>query len=75
MLPKPTIELLCEIAAHFGPDRERKARKDPDAYLFSLLTLIKQELPHVYATLYQSIELATYDGYLKEARQKLTEAS
>lgn len=71
MLPKPTIELLCEIAAHFGPDRERKARQDPDAYLLSLLTLIKERLPVVSATLDQAIELATYDGYLEEARKKL----
>ncbi|TSC72493.1 MAG: hypothetical protein G01um101438_577 [Parcubacteria group bacterium Gr01-1014_38] len=75
MLAKATAQLVEEVFAHFGADAKQKAKENPEACLISMLTLIKKELPHVYATLRMSIELAPYDGYLQEAREKLEQTS
>ena len=63
-----------EVMAHFGEKSREAARKDPEACLISMLTLIKEELPHTWATLRQSIQLTTYHCHLKEAREKLAQS-
>ncbi len=71
MLTKATAQLVEEVMGHFGEEKREKARDNPEACLIAMLTLIKNELPEVSATLYSTIELATYDGYLQEAREKM----
>ncbi len=71
MLSKATALLVEEVMGHFGEEKKKKAHENPEACLVSMLTLIKKRLPEVSAMLYSSIELATYDGYLKEAKEKL----
>ena len=84
MLSKVTIQLLEEVMEliderkmkAFGPDaggRKERVKKDPEACLVVMLELIKKNLPYTSSTLSSSIDGATYEGYLKEAREKLTE--
>ena len=80
MLSKTTAKLVEEIFTSFGgkDKRERnrkKAQEEPEVCLVSMLLVIKEELPHVYATLGMTIERAPYDDNLKEAREKLEETS
>ena len=83
MLSEVTIRLLEEVIGMiderkvkaFGSHVERRkqrVREDPEACLVVMLELIKKNLPRTSAPLSSSIEGATYDGYLKEAREKLT---
>ncbi|OGZ69506.1 MAG: hypothetical protein A3D44_03765 [Candidatus Staskawiczbacteria bacterium RIFCSPHIGHO2_02_FULL_42_22] len=74
MLTKATAQLVEEVMGHFGEEKMKKARENPEACLIAMLTLIKNELPEVSATLYSTIELATYDGYLKEAKEKMQQS-
>lgn len=74
MLTKATAQLVEEVMGYFGEEKRQKAQEDPEACLVSMLTLIKNELPEVSATLYSTIELATYDGYLQEAREKMQQS-
>ena len=74
MLSKATAQLVEEVMGHFGEDDKRKAEKDPEACLISMLTLIKNELPMPSATLYSAIQLTTHDVYLKEAREKMEQS-
>lgn len=74
MLTKATAQLVEEVMGHFGEKQKKKAREEPEACLISMLTLIKNELPIPSATLYSAIQLATYDGYLKEAREKMQQS-
>lgn len=70
MLSRPTAQLVEEIFAHFGEEAKQKAKEDPEAYLISMLLVIKKELPLVYATLRATIERARYESYLKEAKRQ-----
>ena len=45
MLPKPVTDLLVEIFAHQGEEITQEVREDPKAYLLSLLSTIKEEVP------------------------------
>ncbi len=74
MLSKATVQLVEEVMGYFGEERREKAREDPEACIVSMLTVIKNRLPKVYATLSQTIEMTTYDEYLKEAREKIEQA-
>lgn len=71
MLNKTTAQLVEEVMGHFSEKARKKAKEDPEACLISMLTLIRNELPEVSATLYSTIGLATCDGYLQEAREKM----
>ncbi len=72
MLSKPVEQLLLEVAAHYGDRTEQVAKKDPEAYLVSILMRIKEDLPVVSSTLMDTIEMADYDGHLNEAKQLLS---
>ena len=74
MLNKATVRLVEEVIGYFGEDDRKKAQKDPEACLVSMLTLIKKELPVPSSTLYSAIQLTTYDGHLKEAREKIEQS-
>lgn len=73
MLSKATAQLVEEVYGHFRREDRQKAKEDPEACLMALLTVIKEELPLVYATLGMTIEKAP--SYLKEARRKLRQTS
>ncbi len=73
MLSKATAQLVEEVMGYFGEKERQAAQKEPEACLVSMLTRIKEELPEVSAMLYSSIELATYDKYLQEARKKINQ--
>lgn len=75
MLSKATAQLVEEVMGYFGEEKRKKAHENPEACLVSMLTLIKNELSEPSATLRISIQLATYDGYLKEAKEKLGQSS
>lgn len=74
MLSKATAQLVEEVSAHFGERVKKKARENPEAYLISMLQVIKEQLPESWATLEMTIEQAQFDENLDEARQKLTQA-
>ncbi|TSC72089.1 MAG: hypothetical protein G01um101438_717 [Parcubacteria group bacterium Gr01-1014_38] len=59
MVSPHIAELVREIFACYGEEIECEAKKDPEAYLVYLLTAIKEELPHVWATLQSTVEEAT----------------
>ena len=61
-------KLVQEVFAAYGKER---AGKDPEAFLFSLLKCIKEELPVVSAILQHTVHIATFDRNLKEARRSL----
>lgn len=70
MLSKTAAQLVEDVFGHFREKDRQLAQKDPEACLIALLRVIKQELPHVYATLGMTIEMAP--SYLdEEARKKL----
>lgn len=74
MISPQITELVREIFAHYGEKRERRAVEDPEACLVALLTVIKRELPHVWATLGITVEQATFESSLEEAREQLQRA-
>jgi len=71
MLSKATAQLVEEVMGHFGDEDKKRAKKDPELCLVSMLLAIKKRLPEVSATLSMTIERAGYDSYLKEAREKI----
>lgn len=74
MLSKATVQLVEEVMGHFGEEKREKAKKDPETCLISMLTLIKKNLSVPSSTVFGAIQLATYDGYLKEAREKMEQS-
>lgn len=75
MLSKAAAQLVEEVVEYFRKEDGEKVREDPEAYLVSMLTLIKKRLTVPSATLQQTIQLTAYEGYLKEAREKIKQAS
>lgn len=75
MLSKQTAQLVEEVFAHFGEKGRKKAVEDPEACLISMLTVIKKELPHVYATLRATIQRALYESHLEEAKRQQEQVS
>lgn len=73
MLPKEITNLLEEVFEFFGEEEREEARKDPEAYLASLLIKIKEDLPDVSATLKFTVEESTFYENLDEAREKLNQ--
>lgn len=71
MLPKEIIDLLEEVFEYFGEQEKKEAQKEPEVYLVSLLSKIKEDLPDVSAMLEFTVEEATYHSHLDEARAKL----
>ena len=71
MLSKATAQLVAKVMGHFGDDKKRKAEQDPEAVNHAILILLDKELSDEYSTLSLSIEFATCDDYLKEAREKM----
>ena len=71
MVSEATVKLLAEVMGFFGEEDEQKAKEDPEACIYSMLALIKRELPQVSATLRMSIELTTHNRHLDEARKKI----
>lgn len=74
MLTKATAQLVEEVMGHFGDEKREKAKKDPEACLISMLTLIQKGLRTPSSTVFGTIQLATYDGYLQEAREKMQQS-
>lgn len=75
MLSTATAQLVEEVFGSISEKARKKAQQDPEVCLISLLTVIKKHLPHVYTTLRTTVEMAPYDDYLKEARQKLKQTA
>jgi len=71
MLPKEILNLLKEVFEYFGEEEKKEVREEPEVYLTSLLSRIKEDLPDVSATLKFTVEEATYHPHLDEAREKL----
>ena len=71
MLPKTVTQLLKEIAARYGEKKERQVEDDPEACLISLLTTIKEELPHGWVMLQSAVEQGMYQSKVDEARKEL----
>jgi hypothetical protein len=71
MLTKATAQLVEEVMGHFGEKEKKKAQEDPEACIISMLTLIQKGLRSPSSTVFGTIQLTTYDGYLKEAREKM----
>lgn len=74
MLSKAIAQKVEKVMGYFGESQREKAKKDPEACVLSMLTRIEEELPEVSAMLYSSIELATCDDYLQEARKEIKQA-
>ncbi len=77
MLHPETARLIQEVFAYtdrhdFSTEYESKsltlAKRDPEACIVSLLQKVKEELPEVSATLYDIIEMGTFEEDVKEAR-------
>lgn len=71
MLSTTTAQLVQEVFGYYGEKPRRLAEKDPEACLVNLLTVIKERLPEVSATLGITVEAATYDKMVEKARQLL----
>ncbi len=78
MLNPETAKLIEEVFEFFdthGFSRVSKkadlAKNDPEACIVSLLRRIKERLPVVSATLYDTIERAAYTASVEEARELL----
>lgn len=56
-------------------DVHQEVREDPEAYLISLLTVIKKDLPDISSTLRWTVQSASFDKNLEEVRKKLQEVS
>ena len=74
MLSKATAQLVAEVMGYFGEDNKIKAEKDPEACLVAMLTLIEKDLSDVSSMLSFTVQFATYDDYLKEARKKIEQS-
>jgi len=71
-LPEPIAKLVQEVFVKYGEEEDvRTPKEDPEAYLVALLLAIKERLPEMWATLDQTVERATYEERLEEARQYL----
>jgi hypothetical protein len=84
VLPKAVEQLVLDIAKYLD-ERQRwaledkhsnttRVKKDPVAWLVSLLKQTKKNLPEVSAMLYSTVELTSFDGYLQEARKLIEES-
>lgn len=71
MLPKEIVRLVEEVFGFFGEDEQEEAKKEPEVYLASLLSKIKEDLPDVSAVLKLTTEEALFEDNLNEAREKL----
>jgi len=86
MLPKLIEQLALDIAS-YRDARERKAlgdtsgrskklvQEDPEACLASLLERIKEELPVISSTLYDTVDRGFFKEHVEEAREKLQQTS
>lgn len=75
MLTKPVEEAVLEVLSllehqGFGHD-VTEARKDPEAFVFSLLKGIKEELPVVSAMLEWTVSMASGGEDIREAKKRL----
>lgn len=71
MLPKAIVKLVEEVYEFFGEDDLEEARKEPEVYLTSLLSKIKEDLPDVSSTLKFTVEESAFHSNLDEARERL----
>ncbi len=71
MLSPTTTRLIQEVFGYYREDSKKLAEEDPEACLISLLTMVKKRLPEASATLSITIDAATYDKRVEEARKQL----
>ncbi len=78
VLPKAVEQLVLDIAEYIDDSRDGRKKKiaqeNPAAWLVSMLERIKKDLPVVSATLHFTVARTSYDEYLKEAREKLSQS-
>ncbi len=74
MLSKAIAQQVEKVMGYFGENQRAKAKKNPEACVLSMLTLIEKELHEVSATLQDSIQLTTCDDYLRNAQEKIKQA-
>jgi len=74
-LPDPIVQLLQQVLAKYGPEVEEEVRNSPDVFLVSLLLAIRDRLPEVSATLDYTVEKATFQSFLKQARAYLQKSA
>lgn len=60
-----------------NPEVHNEVKEDPEAYLLSLLNAIKKEMSgerEYYAMLHSTVQKASYESHLEEAREQLHQA-
>jgi len=72
MLSKATTQLLEEVFGRFGEKAKRKAEKEPEALVFSMLLVLKERLTSPSSMLH-NVDMALYEDNLKVAREKLSQ--
>lgn len=71
MISNQVRQLVQDIFVQMrNPEVHQKVKEDPETYLLSLLTRIKEELPEVSATLRWTVEKSSFGSNLDEVRMK-----
>lgn len=77
MLSPVTVQLILDVRAlvKSSPKQDQRVQEDPEAWIVSLLEIIKKDLPRGWNTLRSPVGMASYEVYMDKAREKLQQAA